>query len=139
MGVALVLIVDPGDDHGVEVGEKEFVNLRPSDDVNHGVEETERGDLMELVDNFHPFGSPRLVSGENNVLAARERFTDRVVGLAPHEDGVAVGGLLEELEILGQAPREVSVFADDPLRGHGHNGMERHGFAHGILRPRRPP
>ena len=49
----------------------------------------------------------------------KEVAGDRLVGLAPHQQGLPHGQLLEASQVNGQVPGQLSIPADGPIFGHG--------------------
>ena len=74
-------------------------------------------------------------AGNDDSGAIGQGSTDGFEGLAAHDDDVAGGHLLEPLEILRQVPGDFVAVADDPVEGHGGDGLEVLHTAIGALMP----
>ena len=123
-GVAGVTLEDVGDEEGAEVIEEGCVDLGTADDVDVRVLQFEFGEVSGFMDDIHAFCGPLGITSEDDVLAFGEGAPDGFVGLATHDDGVAAGGALEKLEVLGEVPWKVATPTDDAVRGHRNNAGE---------------
>ncbi len=99
------------EERGVEFGTTDEVEIFP---LRWG------GNFLEGAKNLHA-GDFRL-AGENPIFAAREGFSDRVLGLAAHEDDMAERGAFEKFQILGEMPRNAALEANRAVPGHRDNG-----------------
>ena len=122
VGVTVVAIEHVGNDDICDDWEEKSIDLFPSDDEDLLVDQ---GDLVELPGVMNCLNSvmvPGRIARYDNVLPLRKRTSDRIKGLAPHDDGVAGGVFLEELQVVRKTPGQISVFPDDTLGSHGNDG-----------------
>ena len=80
-------------------------------------------DLAQIRNGAHA-GEGELRPAENNRLAIRQRFTDRLKRFAPHHDDVSGGELFEPLKIFRQVPRNSVSGANHTIEGHCRDGFE---------------
>lgn len=111
----------------VHAGEEDFGAAREERGVEFGAaDEVEifpfgrGGDFLEGAKNSHAgdFG----LAGEDPIFTAGEGFSDRVVGLAAHEDDMAERGAFEKFQILGEVPRDAAFEANRAVAGHRDDG-----------------
>ena len=93
-----------------------------------------RINLAQIGNRPHAWYRPR-GAREHDRGAVRQRLADGLEGLAPHDDDLAGGHLLEPLEILGQMPRDAVAGANHPIERHGGDGFEGFHTAMGALMP----
>ena len=111
----------------VHAGEEDFGAAREECGVEFGAADEVKifslgrgGDFLERAKNLRAgdFG----LAGEDPILASGEGFSDRVVGLAAHEDDMAKRGAFEKFQILGEVPRDAALEADRAVAGHRDDG-----------------
>jgi len=122
--VALIVLIDMGDEDFIEQWHKKFIHLRTSDDEDLGVDEWDVFELIHGVDDFRPLGAPRWIAGKNDALSMREREADRVPSFPSHKDRVTCGVAFEEFEVFREMPWEGSIFTDDSVGSHGDDSGE---------------
>lgn len=122
VGVAFNLAGDFGDEEFLHSWKQEAVDLLAADHE----EVPSIGGFFQIVEGTDDGDAGGLLhgAGEDDVLPAGERFTDRRVSFPSHEDGMTHGGRLEEFEIFGEMPRDRPGIADDPVLRHGDDGFD---------------
>lgn len=126
VGVALVGLIDVGDDEIAHERHQEFIHLRASDDEDLLIDEWMVFDVARVMDGLDAMMVPRRVGGEDNVFSFGKRSTNGFKGFTSHQDGVPRGVFFEKLEVIREVPRESSLFSDDSLRGHCYDSSEVH-------------
>ena len=92
-----------------------LVDLRPADDED-GVGLCCSDGLFQAMRHGHTGILPIGITGDDDVLASRQRTAGkRLEGLAPHDDAVAHGHLLEVLHVGRQVAQQVALATDGPI------------------------
>jgi len=121
-GVAFHYALDPGQVKYGAVGQELTIDVRTSADPDPGLGGLSGAEGFEVgvdgdVGNFR--GSAR----EHDGFPSRERLADGVEGFPAHDEGSAHGFVLEPAEILGEMPGDSPTGTDDPVFGHGGDGV----------------
>ena len=118
----------------LHVGQHEFINLSTADNHDLLMLKFHVAELFEVMDDC---GSRSYVisrAGEDDILSAGQGTPKRFPRFAPHQDGVAKGKTLEELEVFRKLPRHGVIESDCAVCSHGNYTCEcRHHTEMGAL------
>jgi hypothetical protein len=99
------------------------VDLAAPDDEDLVTRPGQRQRLGQRVGGLDVRVVPVRLARDDDRAATGQHAPDRLEGLAAHDHGVAHGGVLEVLEVLGEVPRHPAAAADDAVAAEG--GEER--------------
>ena len=94
------------------------IDLRPADHENLVRLARLRDGVLQRMRRHRAIRRPVRLAGDHDVGATGQRlFGQRVPGLAAHHNGIAHGQRLEALQVLGNAPGNAAILADDAILG----------------------
>ena len=103
----------------VDAGEEEAIDSSAADDESlFGPVALFQG-VLNIVAKVGAGGLVVFLAGDDDILSTREDAANGLVGFATHDDRMVHGKLFESLEVFGQMPEELVVFADFPVFTHG--------------------
>src|SRR5215469_16103587 len=127
--------IDLGQEEGVGKRHGSSIQRFSADDEGWLGQRGEREGIGQIGRDLATYRVVILPSRDDDVLPSGQRSADRLEGTTPHDHAVADRQSTEALEIVGQAPRQAIVDADDSVPCDCRNQRQPRRALHRCFRP----